>query len=114
MGVVYYANYLVWFEVGRTDWLRHVGQTYREMERNGIALPVIEAHCTYQQPARYDDEVEVATRAVLVSPVRIRFDYEVTVKGEPKASAIGYTVHAAVDPTGKPRRLPAHVLDLLR
>jgi acyl-CoA thioester hydrolase len=114
MGVVYYANYLVWFEVARADWLRHAGQTYRQMEQDGIALPVIEAHCTYQQPARYDDEVDVATRAVLVSPVRIRFDYEVTVKDDAKASAVGYTVHAAVDLTGKPRRLPARVLDLLR
>ena len=59
MGVVYYANYLVWFEVGRTDWLRETGWTYREMEQDGVSLPVIEAHCEYRQPARYDDELEI-------------------------------------------------------
>ena len=52
MGVVYYANYLIWFEVGRTEWLRETGWSYREMEHEGVALPVIEAHCTYRQPAR--------------------------------------------------------------
>ena len=60
MGVVYYANYLVWFEVGRTEWLRETGWSYREMEADGIALPVIEAQCEYRQPARYDDEIEIA------------------------------------------------------
>ena len=52
MGVVYYANYLVWFEVGRTDWLRETGWTYREMEAEGLRLPVIEAHCEYRQGAQ--------------------------------------------------------------
>ena len=59
MGVVYYANYLVWFEVARTDLLRHAGWTYREMEEAGFSLPVIEAHCDYQQSARYDDELDI-------------------------------------------------------
>ena len=59
MGVVYYANYLVWFEIGRTDWLRDTGWTYRAMEDDGFALPVIEAHCEYRQGARYDDEMEI-------------------------------------------------------
>src|SRR5262245_28192662 len=61
MGVVYYANYLVWFEVARTEWLREGGWSYREMEADGISLPVIEAHCEYRQPARYDDEIEIRT-----------------------------------------------------
>ena len=113
MGVVYYANYLVWFEVGRTEWLRQTGWSYREMEEDGVALPVIEAHCEYRQPLRYDDEVEIATRAVLVTPVRIRFDYEVTRAGDGTLSARGHTVHAAVDAGGKPCRLPARVRELL-
>ena len=113
MGVVYYANYLVWFEVGRTEWLRATGWTYRDMEQNGIALPVIEAHCDYRQPARYDDEVEIATRAALISPVRIRFDYDVRVVGGTDLAAVGYTVHAAVDAAGKPCRLPARVREIL-
>ena len=77
MGVVYYANYLVWFEVARVEWLRQGGWSYREMEHDGMALPVIEAHCEYRHPARYDDEIEIAARGTLLTPVRVRFDYEV-------------------------------------
>ncbi len=77
MGVVYYANYLVWFEVGRTDLLRLAGWSYREMEADGFALPVVEAHCDYRQSARYDDELEIVTTGAIVSPVRVRFDYQV-------------------------------------
>jgi acyl-CoA thioester hydrolase len=113
MGVAYYANYLVWFEVGRTEWLRDTGSSYRDIEENGVALPVIEAHCEYRQPARYDDEVEIATRATLLTPVRIRFDYEVTRTADLVLAALGYTVHAALDAAGKPRRLPPHVRQML-
>src|SRR5687768_5865205 len=109
MGVVYYANYLVWFEVGRADWLRQTGSTYREMERDGISLPVIEARCEYRQPARYDDEIDIATTGPLVTAVRLRFDYELTRAGDDAAIAAGHTVHAAVDEAGRPRRLPARV-----
>jgi acyl-CoA thioester hydrolase len=70
MGVTYHANYLVWFEVGRTDWLRGSGWTYRDMEEAGVSLPVIEVFCQYRQPARYDDEIEIRTRATLLTPVR--------------------------------------------
>jgi acyl-CoA thioester hydrolase len=113
MGVVYYANYFVWFEVGRTEWLRETGWTYREMESDGVALPVIEAHCEYRQPARYDDEVEIHTRATLLTPVRIRFDYELRRGHEDQAAAVGHTIHAAVDGTGRPCRLPARVRETL-
>ena len=113
MGVVYYANYLVWFEVGRTEWLRTTGWSYREMEQEGVTLPVIEAHCEYRQPARYDDEVDVTTRATMLTPVRIRFDYEVARVADGVLAATGYTVHAALDEAGKPRRLPARVREML-
>jgi acyl-CoA thioester hydrolase len=112
MGVVYYANYLVWFEVGRTEWLRETGWSYREMEHEGIALPVIEAHCEYRQPARYDDELEIRTRASLLTPVRVRFDYDVLRDGSGLAAS-GYTVHAALDARGRPCRLPARVAEML-
>ncbi len=111
MGVVYYANYLIWFEVGRTEWLRDTGWSYRDMEQDGISLPVIEAHCEYRHPARYDDDIEVQTRAARLTPVRVRFDYDVRRGGETLVS--GYTVHAAVDPTGRPCRLPARVAEVL-
>lgn len=113
MGVVYYANYLVWFEVGRTDWLRESGWTYRTMEEGGLALPVIEAHAQYRRAARYDDELEVRTRATLMSPVRIRFDYEIRRTGEDVPLATGHTIHAAMDPRGRPCRLPPAVRVLL-
>jgi acyl-CoA thioester hydrolase len=107
MGFVYYANYLIWFEVARTDWLRQHGWTYREMEGAGISLPVIEAHCEYRQPARYDDEIELRTRAALLTAVRIRFDYEVVRDGA--ITATGHTVHAAMNAEGRPCRLPDRV-----
>ncbi len=113
MGVVYYANYLVWFEVGRTEWLRQAGWTYREMERDGVSLPVIEAHCEYRQPARYDDEIEIATCGTLVTPVRVRFDYEMARGVDGTIAAVGHTVHAAVDTSGKPSRLPPRVREML-
>ena len=112
MGVAYYANYFVWFEVARTDWLRDTGWSYREMESAGVSLPVIEAHCQYRQPARYDDEIEIRTRASLMSPVRIRFDYELVRNGTVLSS--GHTVHAAVDTGGRPCRLPERVRELLQ
>jgi len=113
MGVVYYANYLVWFEVGRTDLLRQTGMTYRDMESEGLALPVIEARCTYRIPARYDDDLEIRTEATMLSPVRVRFDYEVTRAGDQAVLADGHTVHAALDSVGKPRRLPDRVRAVL-
>lgn len=106
MGVVYYANYFVWFEVARTDLLRTSGWSYREMEAEGVALPVIEAHCEYCQPARYDDALEVLTEGHLVSPVRVAFDYQVRRPADAVLIARGRTVHAALDASGRPRRLP--------
>ena len=109
MGVVYYANYLVWFEVARTDLLRSLGWTYREMEVAGVSLPVIEAHCDYKRPARYDDEIEVRTEGQMLSAVRMQFNYSVIRREDGVVAASGHTVHAAVDPSGRPCRLPARV-----
>jgi acyl-CoA thioester hydrolase len=112
MGVVYYANYLVWFEIGRTNWLRETGWSYREMEGEGFGLPVIEAQCEYTQGARYDDELDVKTTAKLLSPVRIQFDYKIVRCGDGAAIATGRTVHATIDRRGRPVRLPARVRGL--
>jgi acyl-CoA thioester hydrolase len=113
MGVVYYANYLVWFEVGRTEWLREAGLSYREMETAGITLPVIEVQCEYRHPARYDDEIEVRTTGVAVSPVRIRFDYRVVRMPGDALVVEGHTVHASIGASGRPCRLPPRVRELL-
>jgi acyl-CoA thioester hydrolase len=113
MGIVYYANYLVWFEIARTDWLRATGWTYRAMEHEGFALPVIEAHCDYRSSARYDDEIAIVTKGRLVSAVRLAFDYTVSRPVDGTLIASGHTVHATVDRAGRPVRLPARVKDLL-
>ena len=112
MGIVYYANYLVWFEVGRTDWLRESGWSYRDMEADGYSLPVIEARCTYQESARYDDEIDVRTTGALASPIRIQFLYEVVRAADGTTLATGMTMHAALDRNGRPRRLPDRVRTL--
>ena len=112
MGIVYYANYLIWFEVGRTDWLRGTGSTYRSMEEEGVQLPVIEAHCDYRQGAKYDDEVEIRTTGRKVSPVRVRFDYEIVRAADDAVLATGHTVHATIDRNGRPVRMPDQVRDL--
>jgi acyl-CoA thioester hydrolase len=114
MGVVYYANYLVWFEVARTDWLRSLGWTYREMEESGILLPVIEAQCEYRVPARYDDEVEIRTVGRLLSLVRVAFSYEVRIGDEPEIAALGRTTHAATGRDGRPGRLPDRIQGVFR
>jgi len=107
MGVVYYANYLVWFEVGRTDLLRARGCTYRELEQQGLRLPVIEARAEYIRPVLYDDLLEIRTRLVALSGARMSFTYEVHRSGSPGALATGFTAHASIDAEGRPRRLPA-------
>jgi acyl-CoA thioester hydrolase len=110
MGVAYYANYLVWFEVGRTEFLRSMGWSYRDMEAAGYVLPVIAASCAYHRPARYDDELEIRTRGALVSPIRLVFDYEI-LRGDERI-VTGRTEHASLSPAGKPVRLPHRVRDL--
>jgi acyl-CoA thioester hydrolase len=113
MGVVYYANYFVWFEVGRTDLLRSAGWSYRAMETDGFSLPVIDAQCTYLESARYDDEIEVRTSGALLSPVRVQFTYQVVRPSDRVTLATGTTIHAALGRTGRPCRLPARVQELL-
>ncbi len=113
MQVAYYANYFVWFEVGRCELLRSLGSSYLELEATGIGLPVIEAHCEYRRPVRYDDDLAIVTRGGLASPVRLRFDYEVRRPIDQVITAVGSTLHAAVDDGGRPIRLPAALQEML-
>jgi len=113
MRFAYHANYLAWFEVGRCEWLRLRGWSYRDLEsRDGVMLPVIEAHCRYFTPARYDDELEIRGQGTMLSPVRVRFDYEAVRLVDGARVAAGQTVHAATDLEGRPKRLPPHVRTL--
>ena len=114
MGVVYYGNYLTWFEVGRTDLLRQLGESYREIEENErIHLPVVEAHCRYHKPARYDDLVDIVTRASRPSRARVQFDYELSRAEDGVLLASGTTLHVAVGRDGRPCRLPRKLTELL-
>jgi len=113
MGVVYYANYFVWFEVGRCELLRSTGSSYRDLESAGFMLPVIEAHCEYRSPARYDDELQVKVWGKLLSPARVEFSYEVSRPSDSTINATGRTVHAAIR-DGKPCRLPDYVRSLFQ
>lgn len=109
MGVVYYANYFVWFEVARAELLRSLGWSYREMEHEGVALPVIEAQCAYHKPAKYDDELDVKAEGQMLSRARMQFTYEVVRREDAALAASGKTVHAAVDANGRPCRLPERI-----
>ena len=112
MGVVYYSNYFVWFEIGRTDLLRTLGSTYRQLEAEGLTLPVIEASCQYAAPCLYDDELVVVTRGRLLSPIRVAFDYAVE-RPDGTVAARGRTEHAGIGRDGRPRRLPGFLRDAL-
>lgn len=113
MGFAWHGNFLAWFEVGRTDLLRHTGTTYRELEAKDVKLPVIEAHLRFLRPARYDDVLEIRTRVEAMSGARISFAYEVFRSGESEPLATGSTAHAAVDSGGRPHRLPPEIRSVL-
>ena len=103
MGVVYYANHLVWFEIGRTELIREMGMTYRDMEREGVYLPVVSATVNYRNPARYDDLVEVRTRITKLSRASITFDYRIVRADEDSETLIatGTTRHGFLDREGR-------------
>ncbi len=102
MGVVYYANYFIWFEVGRTEFMRALGMSYKDMEHNELYLPVIEAYCKYKHPARYDDQLKVITRLQFLQEVRLGFQYEIILAETGELLAQGETSHAFVNKNGKP------------
>jgi acyl-CoA thioester hydrolase len=106
MGVVYYANYLRYFEFARSEFFRARGGSYRELEREGRLLPVIEATCQYKAPARYDDVLLVRTTVPEFKRATLTFHYEVRREGEEQLLCTGRTVHACIDREGKPVRLP--------
>jgi acyl-CoA thioester hydrolase len=112
MGVVYYANYLRYFELGRSEFLRAHGGSYRDMEAAGLMLPVIEATCQYLAPARYEDLLLIGTEVSAVSRVTLTFRYEVTRSGEEAVLCAGTTIHACLGKNGRPTRLPDWVARL--
>jgi acyl-CoA thioester hydrolase len=98
MGVVYYANYLVWIEVGRVEYFRAQGFSYRQLEQeDNCRLPVVEARCRYKAPARYDDRIVIRARISSRRGAVLRFEYEITREDDAQVLATGETVHVFVD-----------------
>jgi acyl-CoA thioester hydrolase len=106
MGVAHHASYLVWFEAGRTEFIRAQGRSYAEIEADGWLLVVVEARCRYLLPARYDDVLVVRTRLGAVCAATLAFEYELLRPADGKVLARATTVHAAVDRSGRARRIP--------
>ena len=113
MGVAHHASYLVWFEAGRTEFIRSRGRSYAQIEAAGWLLVVVEARCWYLRPARYDDVLTVRTRLGPTGRATLAFDYEVVRRADGEVVARGTTVHAAVDRSGRPRRIPEDIRRLL-
>jgi len=113
MDVVYYGNYLRWFEMGRAEYLRSRGKTYRKIEEDGYLLPVIEAYVRYRQSAHYDDLVVVWTIPQTITQAKVTFAYKVERKNDGLLLAEGHTIHACRGPRGKIVRFPQQILDLL-
>jgi acyl-CoA thioester hydrolase len=118
MGIVYYANYLVWFELGRVELLRSLGLAYSQMEiEHKLILPVVEATCRYRTPARYDDEILIETRPAMLRSSVLKFAYRILRKngeGEPQLLAEGETVHVVCDEKLKKQALPHEYAEALR
>ena len=125
MGVVYYANYLRWFDMARTEMFRALGVSYGEIEARGIALPVLEAFCKYHSPARYDDRIAVETTLDPAVRAGMKFDYRVFriegnageaasgTSGADSAEALlaeGYTRHVCLNASGRAVRPPKFLL----
>ena len=119
MGIVYYANYLVWFELGRVELLRSLGLAYSQMEKDHkLILPVIEANCRYRAPARYDDEILIETRPALVRESVLKFAYRILRSShdgeQPKLLAEGETIHVVCDENLKRMPLPEQYTTALK
>jgi acyl-CoA thioester hydrolase len=112
MAIVYYSNYLRLFEIGRTEWLRDQGITYREVERRGFFLPATEAYLKYVQPAAYDDLLAIETKVGYVKRASTRFDYAISRDGD--SIVEGYTVHACLDGGNRIVRFPDFLLEILK
>lgn len=113
MGVVYHANYLVWCEIGRTDFIRSLGMSYADMERDGILLAVTDVTLRIHASARYDDLVRVTTRLAAVRSRAVEFAYEISRAGDGARIASATTMLVSVNPQGRPVAMDAGVRALL-
>lgn len=111
MGVVYHANYLVWFEVGRTEFMRAVGIPYTEFEARDIMVPVVDASIKWLAPARYDDQLRVETRVAAMGHARIQFSYRIVRISDDRCLCEGQTTHGFITREGRPIALAKHAPD---
>ncbi len=109
MGVSYYAHYFVWFEAARTEYFRALGLPYTECEKKGFFLPVAETGAKYHAPSTYDDLLRVRTSVSALRQSSIRFEYQVTRRGDEKLVATGFSVHVFVDRDLRPVKIPAEI-----
>ena len=115
MGVVYHANHFVWFEIGRVEFLRQLGFSYRDMEsQDRCAIAVIDARCRYKAPARYDDEVIVRTHLKHIRESLVQFGYELLRASDGELLAEGDTTHIVVDMEMKKTPLPEKYITAFR
>ncbi len=113
MGVAYHANYLRWFEMGRSEMFRHLGLTYREMEEKGVSLPVSEVWCKYIAPARYDDMLTIEITLDTGVKAGMKFDYAIYRQPDEQLLVRGYTRHACINGDGKVIRPPVFLTELI-
>jgi acyl-CoA thioester hydrolase len=114
MGVVYHGNYAQYFEIGRTEWLRSLGITYKYMEKTGIILPVISLSCNFKKSAYYDDELTISTFLKKPPSVKIEFNYEIRNQHQ-ELICTGSTTLAFINQnTMRPIRCPQYILDKLK
>ena len=114
MGVVYYANYLRWFERGRSEFLRQIGLPYSTIEQQGFHFPVTEVNCHYANSARYDDNIEIATELTELGRASLSFVYRISRESNNDLLATGSTKHACIDHAGKVTRIPRMLLDAVK
>jgi acyl-CoA thioester hydrolase len=106
MGVVYHSNYLIWFEVGRVEFIRQLGLNYKTMEEEGCGIAVVDVHVRYRAPARYDDELVIETRLVAARAAVVRFAYRILRCADGVVLCEGETMHVVVGRDMKKRALP--------
>ena len=114
MGVVYHGNYIPYFEMGRVEWLRNKGVSYKSMEENGIALPIVNMNINYKKSARYDDLLTVRTVFKSQSSVKIEFDCEILNEQAELLTTAHFTLVFVSLNTGRPTAPPDYILELLK
>lgn len=112
-GIVYYGNYMTWFEMARTEHIRSLGVNYKDLEHKGEFLPVLEVYCKYRKAACYDDIIHVSSSITHVGKSSLKFAYKLSKNGDKAIIAEGWTAHCFCDREGKPTRVPQELTEIL-